>query len=134
MLRTRLSICAYAQATTSYRQDYKDMALELAAIATFLAEHMDDRRSKRMSTAITSISEYVISPSKSNDNITNKNCRTLSKEIERISKRQNCSGPGRLAKTMRDEENLVKDYRRVKGLFLQLQVSTINSSSRRNCD
>ncbi|CAE6522231.1 unnamed protein product, partial [Rhizoctonia solani] len=95
----------YKEAAKS-RKDYKELATGLTAMVELLVKHMSNASSKEIMEIIASIA------------------KNITQELESLEGSQFHSGrrPSRMLGVLRDEEDLVRRYRKIEQLFRQLQA------------
>ncbi|CAE6449641.1 unnamed protein product [Rhizoctonia solani] len=100
-----LSTCleVFEQASI-HREEYEALAMELEAVANFLQQHLNITRSSRILGVMSSVS------------------RAIEKEVKLICEIRDGSHSRRIIHASKDEEVLVRVYRRVNELFSRLQI------------
>ncbi|KAB5590714.1 Vegetative incompatibility protein HET-E-1 [Ceratobasidium theobromae] len=98
------------ESAATTREGYDDLALELRTMAAFLAQNLQEQRSPRLNSVITEVSEL------------------LRGYIEAISEKQKRSFTRRFLAASEQEEELIRDYRRIEGLFRRLQMEVSMSA------
>ncbi|CAE6478237.1 unnamed protein product [Rhizoctonia solani] len=86
------------------RQDYYELGSELRDIAIFLAQHLQDSRSAHMVGVIATIS------------------KSIDKEIRSIVERQNQRTGRQIIPARYNEDEVLRDYKRIENLFRRLQI------------
>ncbi|KAL5639504.1 hypothetical protein ACGC1H_006218 [Rhizoctonia solani] len=86
------------------RKDYKELAIGLKAMVDLLIKHMDVAASREIMETVESIAKKI------------------TEELESVDKRQSPSGPSRMLRVSRDDDDLIRRYRRIEQLFRQLQA------------
>ncbi|EUC63658.1 vegetative incompatibility protein HET-E-1 [Rhizoctonia solani AG-3 Rhs1AP] len=92
------------------RKDYKELAIGLTAMISLLIKHMSVAASKDIMETVGSIAKKI------------------TEELESIDKRQSRSGPSRMLGASRDDDDLIRRYRRIEQLFRQLQAEASMST------
>ncbi|CAE6466445.1 unnamed protein product [Rhizoctonia solani] len=92
------------QQASIHREEYEALAMELEAVANFLQQHLNITRSSRILGVMSSVS------------------RAIEKEVKLICEIRDGSHSRRIIHASKDEEVLVRVYRRVNELFSRLQV------------
>ncbi|KDN44347.1 hypothetical protein RSAG8_05611, partial [Rhizoctonia solani AG-8 WAC10335] len=92
------------------RKDYKELATGLTAMVELLIKHMSVAASREIMATLERIAKMI------------------TEELESIDKCQPRSGPSRMLRVSKDEEDLVRRYRRIEQLFRQLQAEASMST------
>ncbi|CUA73024.1 Ribosome assembly protein 4 [Rhizoctonia solani] len=102
---TTLTTCleVFQQAST-HREEYETLTMELETVANFLEQNLSIARSSRIIGVITSVS------------------RAIDKEVNLLSKIRDGGYSRRIVRASKDEEILVRVYRRITELFSRLQI------------
>ncbi|CAE6393613.1 unnamed protein product [Rhizoctonia solani] len=92
------------------RKDYKELAIGLKAMVDLLIKHMSVAASREIKETVESIAKKI------------------TEELESIDKRQSRSGPSQMLGVSRDDDDLIRRYRRIEQLFRQLQAEASMST------
>ncbi|CUA69304.1 putative WD repeat-containing protein alr2800 [Nostoc sp, PCC 7120] [Rhizoctonia solani] len=99
----------FEEAARSHR-DYKELATGLTAMVELLIKHMPIAASREIMEVLKSIAKKI------------------EEELESIDKRQCRTGPGRILRASKEDEDIVRRYRRIEQLFRQLQAEASMST------
>ncbi|CUA69306.1 Protein translocase subunit SecA [Shewanella loihica PV-4] [Rhizoctonia solani] len=99
----------FEEAARSHR-DYKELATGLTAMVELLVKHMPITASREIMEVLKSIAKKI------------------EEELKSIDKRQCPTGPSRILRASKEDEDLVRRYRRIEQLFRQLQAEASMST------